>query len=130
MTEPKQALLVIDVQNDFCPGGTLAVPHGDEVIAPLIKLTTSFSSAARLSTRVATGIHQQRNTSRPTAAHGPCTACKTHEGAEFHPALRDDPRITVNSKGLGDTDCYSASTKRILPINYTSKTSKEVVVGV
>jgi nicotinamidase/pyrazinamidase len=29
------ALLVIDVQNDFCPGGALAVPHGDEVIEPL-----------------------------------------------------------------------------------------------
>ena len=38
MAEPKQALLVIDVQNDFCPGGTLAVPHGDEVVAPLNRL--------------------------------------------------------------------------------------------
>ena len=34
MTNTKQALLVIDVQNDFCPGGTLAVPRGDEVIPP------------------------------------------------------------------------------------------------
>lgn len=30
-----QALIVIDVQNDFCPGGALAVPEGDQVVAPI-----------------------------------------------------------------------------------------------
>ena len=30
-----EALIVVDVQNDFCPGGALAVPNGDEVIEPL-----------------------------------------------------------------------------------------------
>ena len=39
---PNRALLVVDVQNDFCPGGTLAVAHGDEVVAPLNKLITEF----------------------------------------------------------------------------------------
>ena len=34
----KKALLIVDVQNDFCPGGALAVPHGDEVIKPLNKV--------------------------------------------------------------------------------------------
>lgn len=34
------ALLVIDVQNDFLPGGSLAVPNGDEVIEPINRLTT------------------------------------------------------------------------------------------
>ena len=29
-----QALIVVDVQNDFCPGGALAVPGGDEVVGP------------------------------------------------------------------------------------------------
>ena len=40
--EKKQALIVVDVQNDFCPGGTLAVAHGDEVVAPLNKLIAEF----------------------------------------------------------------------------------------
>ena len=31
----KSALIIVDVQNDFCPGGSLAVPHGDEVVVPL-----------------------------------------------------------------------------------------------
>jgi len=35
-------LLVIDVQNDFCPGGALAVPHGDEVIAPIHRIAPRF----------------------------------------------------------------------------------------
>jgi hypothetical protein len=40
MTEPLSAgardiLLVVDIQYDFCPGGALAVPRGDEVIAPI-----------------------------------------------------------------------------------------------
>jgi nicotinamidase-related amidase len=48
-----------------------------------------------------------------------------HKGAEFHPALRDDPRITVISKGLGDTDCYSAFDETDLATNFISKTSKK-----
>ena len=34
----KSALIVVDVQNDFCPGGALAVPRGDEVVVPLNKM--------------------------------------------------------------------------------------------
>jgi nicotinamidase/pyrazinamidase len=36
-------LLVIDVQNDFCPGGSLAVPHGDEVVPVINRLAARFS---------------------------------------------------------------------------------------
>jgi nicotinamidase/pyrazinamidase len=35
-------LLVVDVQNDFCPGGTLAVPSGEEVVAPINRLASRF----------------------------------------------------------------------------------------
>jgi len=40
--QKKRALLVVDAQNDFCAGGTLAVSHGDEVVAPLNKLIQEF----------------------------------------------------------------------------------------
>ena len=40
--EKKQALIIVDVQNDFCPGGTLAVANGDEVVPPLNKLVDEF----------------------------------------------------------------------------------------
>ncbi|MGC8548494.1 MAG: bifunctional nicotinamidase/pyrazinamidase [Acidobacteriaceae bacterium] len=35
-------LIVVDVQNDFCPGGALAVPQGDEVIAPILRAAERF----------------------------------------------------------------------------------------
>jgi nicotinamidase/pyrazinamidase len=39
-------LLIVDVQNDFCPGGALAVPHGDEVVQPINRICGAFSHAA------------------------------------------------------------------------------------
>lgn len=36
-------LLVVDVQNDFCPGGKLAVPRGDEVVTVINRLATRFA---------------------------------------------------------------------------------------
>ena len=39
----RDVLIVVDVQNDFCPGGALAVPDGDAVVEPINRLTTKFS---------------------------------------------------------------------------------------
>jgi nicotinamidase/pyrazinamidase len=41
--ESSDVLIVIDVQNDFCPGGALAVPRGDEVIEPILSIAPLFS---------------------------------------------------------------------------------------
>lgn len=38
------ALIVIDMQNDFCPGGSLAVPHGDQIIDPINRLMQDFDA--------------------------------------------------------------------------------------
>jgi nicotinamidase/pyrazinamidase len=40
---PSDVLIAVDVQNDFCPGGRLAVPHGDEVVAPINRLAAKFA---------------------------------------------------------------------------------------
>jgi nicotinamidase/pyrazinamidase len=40
--DERDVLLVVDMQNDFCPGGALAVPHGDEVIAPINRVAAQF----------------------------------------------------------------------------------------
>ncbi len=39
----RDCLLVVDVQNDFCPGGNLAVPHGDEVVPVINQLAARFT---------------------------------------------------------------------------------------
>ncbi|SMX23099.1 bifunctional nicotinamidase/pyrazinamidase [Boseongicola aestuarii] len=43
MRPANQAILVIDVQNDFCPGGALAVEGGDEIVAPINALIPEFA---------------------------------------------------------------------------------------
>jgi len=129
MTQPKQALIVVDVQNDFCPGGTLAVPHGDEVVAPLNKLIDEFLERGD-------PVYKTRDWHTPTtrhfAAYGgtwPPHCVQNTQGAEFHPALRNDSRITVISKGLRDTDCYSAFDETDLATQLQKQNVEEVVVG-
>jgi len=129
MTEPKQALLVIDVQNDFCPGGTLAVPQGDEVVEPLNKLIDDFLERGA-------PVYKSRDWHPPVtkhfAAYGgtwPVHCVRETEGAEFHPALRDDPRITVISKGLDQRDGYSAFDHTDLATRLHNQNVEEVVIG-
>jgi len=40
---PQDVLLVVDIQNDFCPGGALAVPRGDEVVPLVNRLAARFA---------------------------------------------------------------------------------------
>lgn len=129
MTTPRRALIVVDVQNDFCPGGTLAVPHGDEVVEPLNKVIDAFLDRGE-------PVYKSRDWHPPTtkhfAAHGgawPVHCVQHTKGAEFHPGLRSDPRITVISKGLGDTNCYSAFDETDLLDQLRRQNIEEVVVG-
>lgn len=129
MTTPKRALIVVDVQNDFCPGGTLAVPHGDEVVEPLNQVIGEFLERGE-------PVYKSRDWHPPTTKHfadfggvWPVHCVQNTKGAEFHPALRDDPRITVISKGLGDTDCYSAFDETDLLEQLHQQNVEEVVVG-
>ena len=42
--DTRRALLAVDVQNDFCPGGALAIPEGDKVVPVLNKYIKLFAS--------------------------------------------------------------------------------------
>ena len=124
-----QALIVVDVQNDFCPGGALAVPHGDEVVEPLNKLIDEFLERGE-------PVYKSRDWHPPVtkhfAAYGgtwPVHCVQNTKGAEFHPALRDDPRIIVISKGLADKDSYSAFDETDLASQLREQDVEEVVVG-
>ena len=129
MNNPKQALIVVDVQNDFCPGGTLAVPHGDEVVEPLNQQIDQFLERGA-------PVYKSRDWHPPTTKHfvdyggsWPIHCVQNTKGAAFHPALRNDPRITVISKGLGDSDCYSAFDETDLASKLHQQGVEEVVVG-
>ena len=129
MSNPKQALIVVDVQNDFCPGGTLAVAHGDEVVEPLNEQIDDFLERGA-------PVYKTRDWHPPVtphfAAHGgtwPVHCVQNTAGAEFHPLLLDDPRIKVISKGLGDKDSYSAFDETDLAAELRDQGVEEVVVG-
>jgi nicotinamidase/pyrazinamidase len=129
MTQPKQALIVVDVQNDFCPGGTLAVPHGDEVIKPLNRLIDEFLERGA-------PVYKTRDWHPPVTQHflanggsWPVHCVQNTEGAQFHPELRDDPRIQVISKGVGNADGYSAFDETDLATQLHNQNVEELVVG-
>jgi len=110
----RRALVVVDVQNDFCPGGTLAVTHGDEVAEPLNRVIDFAVQNGWFAVQNDWDIYFSRDWHPAKTKHfekwPPHCVQNTH-GAEFHPNLRqpkDYPKFRVISKGLGDADDYSA----------------------
>jgi nicotinamidase/pyrazinamidase len=103
------ALLIVDVQNDFCPGGALAVADGDEVVAPLNREIERFGAAGR--PVVASRDWHPAETTHFAARGGrwPPHCVADGPGAAFHAALRLPPDVIVVSKGTGAReDAYSA----------------------
>lgn len=106
--QDKKALIVVDVQNDFCPGGALAVADGNEVVAPLNKLIKEFLDRGE-------PVYKTRDwhpvRTKHFQAYGgvwPVHCVEGTFGSEFHADLSDDPRATVVSKGMDETaDGYS-----------------------
>lgn len=102
-------LLIVDVQNDFCPGGALAVPEGDRVVTVLNDYIARFRDRG-LPIFASRDWHPEQ-TRHFEARGGPwpphCVAGTP--GAEFHPSLELPEEATVVSKGTDpEDDGYSA----------------------
>ena len=121
MAKPTNALIVIDVQNDFCPGGLLAVAGGDAIIPSINAMMPNFD------VRVLTqdwhpADHSSFAANHPGAApysltqmpYGPQVLWPVHcvqgsDGAAFHRDLATDPADMVIRKGFrAAIDSYSA----------------------
>lgn len=115
------ALLMIDVQNDFCEGGALAVPKASEIIPVINALQTQFSEI--IATRDWHPPHHQSfATMHPGAQVGetiylsgqhqvlwPVHCVQQTEGAAFHPHLKQNQITKIIDKGLHEAiDSYSA----------------------
>jgi nicotinamidase/pyrazinamidase len=114
-------LLVIDVQNDFCPGGALAVPRGDEVIAPIHRIAPRFQHIV-LTQDWHPPNHSSFAASHPgkqpydsiELAYGAQTLWPPHcvqgtRGADFHPSLDLPQAELILRKGFRpQIDSYSA----------------------
>ena len=106
---PEKALLIVDVQNDFCPGGALAVPEGDTVVPILNEYARKF--AADGNPVFASRDWHPQVTKHFQAQGGPwpphCVA--DTQGAAFHPELKLPDQTAVLTKGTNPTDDgYSA----------------------
>ena len=121
MRQSDEAILVIDVQNDFCPGGALAVAGGDEIVAPINALVPEFP------VRVFTqdwhpanhlSFASQHEGAAPMSLtempYGPQVLWPDHcvqgsDGAAFHADLATNPADLVIRKGFRrEIDSYSA----------------------
>ena len=102
------ALIIVDVQNDFCPGGSLAVTGGDEVVPVLNQYIEQFRRAKL--PIIATRDWHPENT-RHFKIHGglwPPHCIQGTKGAEFHADLALPDDVVIVSAGMApDEDGYS-----------------------
>ena len=116
-----EALLIIDVQNEFCPGGALEVPDGDKVVAPINKLARQFDIVLQTQ-----DWHPDGHSSFASSHDGkesyetiempygqqvlwPDHCVQGSEGADFHPDLQTDRSQLIIRKGFRkEIDSYSA----------------------
>jgi len=105
----EKALLIVDVQNDFCPGGALAVPEGDKIIPVLNKYIKIFSRK-KLPIFASRDWHP-RDTKHFKQFGGPWPkhSIQNTKGAGFHRSLKFSKETVILSKGMDpDKDSYSA----------------------
>jgi nicotinamidase/pyrazinamidase len=97
----KKALLIVDVQNDFCPGGALAVPNGDRVVPVINRLMDVVDIVV-----ASKDWHPERTVHFQT---WPVHCVQNTRGADLHPGLLRGKIQQVFLKGTGDRDDgYSA----------------------
>lgn len=114
------ALLVIDVQNDFCPGGALAVTGGDEIVTPINAMMEDFDAVILTQDWHPVG-HSSFASSHPGKGafemiempYGPQVLWPDHcvqgsPGSRFHPDLRTDGDLIIRKGFRSGIDSYSA----------------------
>ena len=115
-----QALIVVDVQNDFCPGGALAVPGGDEVVVPINAMMKDFETVILTQDWHPAG-HSSFASSHPgmspleilemsygTQVLWPDHCIQGSQGAAFHPALDLSGDLIIRKGFRSAIDSYSA----------------------
>lgn len=108
------ALIIVDVQNDFCPGGTLAVPFGDQVI-PVLNRYLAHAAAVGMPIFASQDWHPEHTEHFAQDGGRWSTHCvQGTAGAEFHRDLRLPPTTQVVRKGTSaHDDGYSAFEGRL-----------------
>jgi nicotinamidase/pyrazinamidase len=105
----ESALIITDVQNDFCPGGSLPVPRGDEVVPLMNKYIRLFSSGGAYIYATRDWHPPNHCSFKPQGGPWPVHCVQNSNGAEFHPKLALPESVKVVSKASDPKqDAYSA----------------------
>ncbi len=105
----KKALLIVDVQNDFCPGGALGVPEGDKIV-PYINKYIKIFSKKKLPIFATRDWHPIKTKHfKDFGGVWPVHCIQNTRGAQFYPKLRLPKETILLYKGIyPDKDGYSA----------------------
>ena len=124
------ALIVVDVQNDFLPGGSLAVPEGDRVVPVLNRYLETFSAHA-LPVYATRDWHPQNHCSfQAQGGLWPPHCIAGSPGASFAPALKLPAQTTIVSKAIAaDKDAYSGFEGTDLDARLRAQGARRVFVG-
>ncbi|MCC5861173.1 MAG: nicotinamidase [Gammaproteobacteria bacterium] len=107
--DPHTVLLLVDVQNDFCPGGALPVADGDAVIAPLNRAIAEATAAGALVVASRDWHPVAHCSFAPQGGPWPEHCVQDTPGAAFHTALAlPEDAIRVSKGTAFDRDAYSA----------------------
>ena len=99
MAEEKAALLIVDVQRDFCPGGALAAPGGDEII-PALNRHLAEAREHEMPVYASRDWHPAvTNHFKQYGGEWPPHCVQGTAGAQFHAELKLPPDAVVISKG-------------------------------
>jgi len=95
----KDALIIVDVQKDFCPGGALPVPEGDKIIPNLNKYVEIFRKNGGKIYATRDWHPENHRSFKEYGGLWPKHCVQGTEGAEFHPNLKLPEDAVIISKG-------------------------------
>jgi len=106
--QANKALLAVDIQNDFCPGGALGVREGDQII-PVVNKYFELFIKKQLPVFVSRDWHPEETKHfRESGGPWPPHCIQETGGAEFHPDLKVPDQAIIMSKGTNpELDGYS-----------------------
>ena len=124
------ALVIVDVQYDFMPGGALPVPDGDKVVPILNNYIKIFNKAGSLIVASRDWHPENHSSFKDYGGIWPVHCVQNTKGAEFHKDLRLPKNVYIVSKATSpDKDAYSAFQETGLVEYLRSKRIRRVFIG-